>query len=818
MNTLKRNKNLKREKGIKISKSYQNESQSSVGNIILMWFVRVLVIFTGTFGALYSFVSGYELNYEIQFFITVSLFCAVLFGTLYGFKRISVCVFPASALLLLIIAYLNGTQFYSFFIRTWNECVRFLALHTFQFPEASTTGLVLFNETFIWLLIALMFSVIIGFFSVCKTHFLPVFILTFAPMELALYFGFVPNLFSVICIFACNAAVLSMSTVKLKKKYFVNSQLSKRGLSMVSLIMCIFFAAALCISSWGIAISGYERPEVFNKIRKNFSSFKLEDLMSDKKQTIDLRNQSKREFDMNNDLTVLMSLEKNAVYLKCTTGSVYEDNQWFDFDSQVYKEAPVSIMNNNSITVSDLFATTNKGKRSVGLMTITPVFDVSGFTYLPYGFYNDGSLTVNNDEGAIVTEKDTMDGYSISYDKRVNNFWGELQRDAYFFRGVQYPELSRSYTDFVNEHYVDVPDNLTRLKEKAQELKVDVSTKRISIIESVTNVKEYLRENAEYSLQPGAVPNGQDFTEHFLFENKKGFCVHFATAGVMLLRAMGIPSRYASGYVITEDDFILSNPISDDDVTVSYLEDQKVVQGKVEQKTVSITLTDENAHAWVEVYVDGLGWIPCEMTPGYSQSEYGLGDMSYEDTEPETISESDNTTDEPETTTPPTTAPVYEHETNSYIEDNFDGSSGVGLNVLLIILAVIVLIVVADLIARLVIVKRRLRSFKGRKRNKNAQNLYLYLEKILSYAEFKDLEKENLTKGFEKIFRRFDFVDEEKCVETVMVLQKLFYGNMDITEEEFVVVEKFVLEFVNNFINRQNKFKKLIYKYILFLV
>ncbi len=825
---IKRNINSAKEKGIQISKAYVSNNPSD--NKVFMRLVRVLVIFMGTFGALYSFVSGYKLDYTIHFFITVSLLCSLLFGTLYGLKRVAVCVFPASALILLIIGYINIDQFYSFLVYTWNDCVDFLAFHTYQFPKFSTLGIQRFNETFVWLFIALAVSLIIGFFSFYKVHFLPVFIITFVPMEAAIYYGLVPDLFAVICFFACNAAVLSMSIVRFKKKYFEKYKFFQKGLAAVSLIMCIFFTAALCLSNWGITMSGYERPEVFNTIRKNFSNTDFKNLLSDKQETVDLSEQGRREFDMEEDLLIQTPLESNSVYLKCRTGSVYENNKWYGFDSSVYDETPVNKMTSGNISVSDIFATSENGKRNLGLMSIKRVFDMSGLTYLPYGFYNDGSLTVNTDEGAIRKDSQSLK-YSISYDRRANNFWGELQDNAYFLRDVQYPEISRSYTNFVNQHYTGVPDNLTRLKETAEELKTVGLNKRENIINSVKKVQQYLKNNAEYSLEPGAVPNGEDFTEHFLFENKKGFCVHFATAGVMLLRAMGIPSRYASGYIISENDFDKATDITSEKVDVSYLKDQKIEKTTVEQQTVTVSLTDENAHAWAEVYVDGLGWIPCEMTAGYSQATKGLGDMS-NDEESETENNKNNNQSEADTTTSPVTETATEpttemvttisNESSETASDLTDvtvtsSSSGAGLNVLLIVLAIIVFIIAFDLIARTIIVRKRLKSFKGRNLNKNAKNLYLYLEKVLSYADFKNLEKENLTNGFEKLFKRFNFVDDKQCGDIVKVFQKLFYGNVSISKEELVIVEKFVMSFVSDFISRQKRMKKFIYKYILFL-
>ena len=73
--------------------------------------------------------------------------------------------------------------------------------------------------------------------------------------------------------------------------------------------------------------------------------------------------------------------------------------------------------------------------------------------------------------------------------------------------------------------------------------------------------------------------------EFFLLESRQGYCVHFATAATALLRAMGIPARYAEGYAVPAGE-----------------------EGWVD-------VPDFNAHAWVEVYFGGAGWIPFEVTP-----------------------------------------------------------------------------------------------------------------------------------------------------------------------------------------------------------
>lgn len=104
-------------------------------------------------------------------------------------------------------------------------------------------------------------------------------------------------------------------------------------------------------------------------------------------------------------------------------------------------------------------------------------------------------------------------------------------------------------------------------------------------------VAAYVQDLGEYSLTPGEVPKGKDFVLYFLTENPKGYCVHFASATTALLQALGVPARYTVGY---------------------YVE----IPQEVGKHGVTVTANDE--HAWTEVYVLGLGWVPVESTKGRS--------------------------------------------------------------------------------------------------------------------------------------------------------------------------------------------------------
>lgn len=88
------------------------------------------------------------------------------------------------------------------------------------------------------------------------------------------------------------------------------------------------------------------------------------------------------------------------------------------------------------------------------------------------------------------------------------------------------------------------------------------------------------------------MPEGQDPLQWFLTTSRTGNQMLYASAAVEAFRAHGIPARYVEGY---------------------YLGASKIQ----DSKNGEVSITGENAHAWVEVYFDGVGWKAVDVTPGY---------------------------------------------------------------------------------------------------------------------------------------------------------------------------------------------------------
>lgn len=163
---------------------------------------------------------------------------------------------------------------------------------------------------------------------------------------------------------------------------------------------------------------------------------------------------------------------------------------------------------------------------------------------------------------------------------------------------------AQAYQTFVYEHYTQLPDELRSTLTTYLESRGLTGETAGSPWQAAQLVRQLLTEENGYSLTPGVTPEGEDFIEYFLTENHRGYCVHFASAAAALLRAMDIPARYVGGFVIPSDG--------------------------VSNSGGWMNIADSQAHAWVELYLSGVGWIPVEVTPGRENGEAADQIPSYE--------------------------------------------------------------------------------------------------------------------------------------------------------------------------------------------
>ncbi len=197
----------------------------------------------------------------------------------------------------------------------------------------------------------------------------------------------------------------------------------------------------------------------------------------------------------------------------------------------------------------------------------------------------------------------------------------------------------------------------------------------------VRNIIDYIITEMEctYTITPDLtnVDATLDGVENFLANTKEGYCVQFASATALLLRELGIPARYVEGYVasglkkIDRNDFVYGGYVH-----------------------------DYEAHAWVEVYFDGVGWIQYETTPQYYAGMYGTsgtaGSRPTTPVLPETDTSPEDEPIEPETDESGETLEPESSEESTNEEDataaEITRNSLIGLAVLVVLGTIIAII------------------------------------------------------------------------------------------------------------------------------
>jgi len=142
--------------------------------------------------------------------------------------------------------------------------------------------------------------------------------------------------------------------------------------------------------------------------------------------------------------------------------------------------------------------------------------------------------------------------------------------------------------------YLALPETIPqRVLDLAEEVTGDAPTR----YDRAKAIETFLR-NYPYTLDLPPPPADRDVVDYFLFELQKGFCGYYASAMVVMARAVGVPARVAEGYA----------------------------QGTYDYENHRWTVKGKDSHAWVEVYFDGLGWIDFEPTASQPTQEWPGGE------------------------------------------------------------------------------------------------------------------------------------------------------------------------------------------------
>lgn len=238
-------------------------------------------------------------------------------------------------------------------------------------------------------------------------------------------------------------------------------------------------------------------------------------------------------------------------YLRGTTRDYYDGSSWKISEDTFkrldkYKEE-LQPKSNSFFSI--------RGEGNKNSISIIPTNISTSTLFVPMNTYNikwNNRIYFNRDKN-FITGNNALEEYNIQfYDdnykysvvsnniKEKEDFFKNMLNFEYKRTKSLYPSKAYQY-----ENYIQLPENIPK---RVYDLTKDITKDAPTLGEKVFKIYEYLNKNYEYSLDVGNIPAGEDFVDHFLFNEKKGYCTYFATSATIMFRIIGIPARYVEGF------------------------------------------------------------------------------------------------------------------------------------------------------------------------------------------------------------------------------------------------------------------------------
>lgn len=296
------------------------------------------------------------------------------------------------------------------------------------------------------------------------------------------------------------------------------------------------------------------------------------------------------------------SQPEETIYLKGYVGNSYEGDRWLAAEEERFQDAALNwktegdprlyIQNLPFLRALYIEKDTGAEESRMQQLTVERLHADSGYTYYPYCSYLNEYYQVQGGDGYVAGQEEQDDIFSYYprsvYKEAVESWRKDEDKSSVLDR------VEASYGAYVSSCYLEVPEGFEELEQQCREQEL----KEGDVEEVSAYIKAFLSDGYTFCMDVPKLPEGEDFVKYFLYESKTGYSTHYASAATLMFRMFDIPARYVVGYAAPQN---LFTPQPDGTYTA-------VLQG-------------DNAHAWTEIYVEGEGWTPVEMTPG------GLGTL-----------------------------------------------------------------------------------------------------------------------------------------------------------------------------------------------
>lgn len=478
--------------------------------------------------------------------------------------------------------------------------------------------------------------------------------------------------------------------------------------------------------------------------------------------------------------------QKKSMYLRGYVGGRYNNGKWDTLSKAAYRGERTGMfrwLDDNNFKPASQYALYSQLGANKSYEKNTVHIKNKGadrqYLYLPYSSEVSKRSGFKADYDNGYKSKNIMGCFDYEFDEYsdllpseliMSDEWLENPEDD---AGKQYVEAESVYRDFVYENYMNVPSNLNGMIYNI--FKDGAKLEDTSIYAVTDHIRETLKHIAIYDIDMPEITEDIEPVRYFLKESHRGNSVLFASAAVFAYRIYEIPARYVEGYYLNESEI--------DDMG------KAIIKGK-------------DSHAWVEIYMDGLGWMPIEVTPGYYFDAYTLQNMLEF---PKNVEK--------------TASLQAQEEGAQHVDGGSDMTPGESIKkkigwgiyfalgcIMLVILIAVIAVFIMELVFRMIMQSRK-KGYAGMEDADKIHMLYKSMYVLLMCTGI------NIRLGFDTeqtekmLLQKSKVVEEGEYVRVCSLVEKFYYGGIPLKQYEMRLIESFVLK-----LYEENKSKGLLYR------
>lgn len=603
----------------------------------LKYIVNSLALFGATFGSLYCLITTFELDITIIPLLITCIVASLVLSFMYISYKLKILTYLVVLAMSITAIFRYYSVINSGISSIRNNCLKYID-DKVDLPFLREFNLIFDDEytamsiTVCVLAVAIM--IILNIFISEKMSLAMLFLITFPIVQFGMYFNFDSSRIALICVisswFLVAGTKFTNSYNGLSNKMESNSSIKKhchkygfstdsQNVAKISIIWLLFIFAVsglvfstVSSDNFKIALPTDVIKQSTMRVTKNFLSYGFSSAYTRNSKATEpgeLANLSSIVYDGKTDLKVtLVDFNEERMYLRSFVGYNYNSNslKWETNEPGPQCEQQIDI---SAKLLKNDFEHSKCNALSMHKIGIRIVDSTLVLQPLNIPYYS----IINNKENYMFRSSGEFKSADISTADETKYYT--------FYTIDDYNSLSNisvlpNNVDINNIHILDdsrkdAYENALYVPDRNKEA-IKKFCDNYDIVpgdDAVSKVVTALETDYSYTLKPGKIPYGEDYINYFLLANQQGYCQHFASAATLIFRYLGIPARYAEGYVVDTSDFIYAKKLLDEDVSEWITADYETSKYVYE-----VDVPDHSGHAWVEIFVDGFGWMPIEAT------------------------------------------------------------------------------------------------------------------------------------------------------------------------------------------------------------